>query len=60
MPGDARPGAAPPGADGGDVPITPYAPPRLDAQGRLTYLGEDGRRYVVASPPEVDPPPAAP
>jgi hypothetical protein len=54
------PGDAPPGADGGDVPITPYAPPRLDAQGRLTYLGEDGRRYVVASPPEGDPPPAAP
>lgn len=63
MPGDARPGDAPPGADGGDsgnAPITPHAAPRLDAQGRITYIGEDGRRYVVAAPPADDPPPAAP
>jgi hypothetical protein len=34
-----------------DSPITPHATPRHDAQGRLTYVGEDGRRYVVGAPP---------
>jgi hypothetical protein len=36
-------------------PITPHAAPSLDAQGRLTYIGEDGRRYVVGLPPDMDP-----
>jgi hypothetical protein len=34
-----------------DEPITPHATPLRDAAGRLTYIGEDGRRYVVAAPP---------
>jgi hypothetical protein len=60
MTGDARPGDAPPGEHGGDAPITPHATPRLDDEGRLTYVGEDGRRYVVAVPPPGEAPPAAP
>ncbi|MEB3156671.1 MAG: hypothetical protein VKO26_04455 [Cyanobacteriota bacterium] len=36
-------------------PITPHAAPTLDAQGQLTYIGEDGRRYVVGLPPDLDP-----
>lgn len=35
-------------------PITPHATPVLDAQGQLTYVGDDGRRYVVGLPPEAD------
>ncbi len=35
-------------------PITPHAAPRLDAEGQLSYIGEDGRRYVVGLPPDID------
>ena len=35
-------------------PITPHAGPTLDADGQLTYIGDDGRRYVVGLPPEAD------
>ncbi|MEB3260760.1 MAG: hypothetical protein VKP63_09065 [Cyanobacteriota bacterium] len=35
-------------------PITPHAAPSLDARGQLSYVGEDGRRYVVGLPPEID------
>jgi hypothetical protein len=35
-------------------PITPHAAPRLDEQGQLSYVGEDGRRYVVGLPPDID------
>ncbi len=35
-------------------PVTPHAGPALDGEGRITYVGEDGRRYVVGLPPEVD------
>jgi hypothetical protein len=35
-----------------DQPITPHAGPTVDAEGNLTYIGDDGRRYVVALPPE--------
>lgn len=37
-----------------DQPITPHAGPRLDEQGNLTYIGADGRRYVIGLPPEID------
>ncbi|MEY4298622.1 MAG: hypothetical protein RLZZ423_1801 [Cyanobacteriota bacterium] len=37
-----------------DQPITPHASPIFDADGHLTYVGDDGRRYVVASIPEAD------
>ena len=40
-----------------DEPITPHAAPQLDGEGRLTYIGEDGRRYIVAPPPPEDPAP---
>jgi len=36
-----------------DPPITPHAGPIFDPQGHLTYIGEDGRRYVVAAMPDV-------
>jgi hypothetical protein len=36
-------------------PITPHAAPSLDAEGQLSYIGEDGRRYVVGLPPDIDP-----
>lgn len=42
------------GEPGQDPPATPHAAPRLDEEGLLTYIGEDGRRYVVGVPPEVD------
>lgn len=51
MPGDPRPD--PPE---GDTPVIPHATPLRDAQGRLTYIGEDGRRYIVAPPPSDAPP----
>jgi hypothetical protein len=35
-------------------PITPHAAPSLDAEGQLSYIGEDGRRYVVGLPPDID------
>jgi hypothetical protein len=37
-----------------DPPITPHAAPSLDPEGQLTYIGEDGRRYVVGLSPEMD------
>lgn len=40
---------------GSEAPITPHAAPSLDAEGQLTYVGVDGRRYVVGLPPEIDP-----
>lgn len=47
--------ASDPDADaGGDHPITPHAAPVHDAEGRLTYIGADGRRYVVGLPPDCD------
>lgn len=33
-------------------PATPLTSPVLDAEGRLTYVGTDGRRYVVLGPSE--------
>lgn len=35
-------------------PITPHAGPIINADGELTYIGDDGRRYVVGLPPDVD------
>ena len=35
-------------------PITPHASPIIDIDGNITYIGEDGRRYVVGLPPEAD------
>lgn len=44
------------GADPEEAPpITPHAAPSVDADGQLTYVGEDGRRYVVGLPPDLDP-----
>jgi len=40
--------------DNGDHPVTPLTGPTLDAEGRLTYVGEDGRRYVVVEGVELD------
>jgi hypothetical protein len=40
--------------DDGDHPVTPLTGPTLDAEGRLTYIGEDGRRYVVVEGVELD------
>lgn len=37
-----------------DKPITPHAGPILDAEGQLTYIGDDGRRYVVGLPSEIE------
>ena len=37
-----------------EQPITPHAGPTLDADGNLTYVGDDGSRYVVGLPPDVD------
>lgn len=37
-----------------EQPITPYAGPVLDAEGNLTYIGVDGRRYVIGLPAEID------
>lgn len=37
-----------------DQPVTPHAGPVFDADGNLTYVGDDGRRYVVASMPDAD------
>lgn len=42
-------------ADGkGKSPVIPHAAPIRDAAGRLTYVGSDGLRYVVAEPPQAD------
>ena len=35
-------------------PITPVTGPVFDANGRLTYMGVDGRRYVVDEGAEFD------
>jgi len=35
-------------------PITPHAGPIFDGDGNLTYVGDDGRRYVVAAMPYAD------
>jgi hypothetical protein len=44
-----------PGTDGmEEQPVTPHAGPRIDAEGRITYVGDDGRRYVVGLPPDAD------
>lgn len=37
------------------TPVTPHATPSIDAAGTLSYVGDDGRRYVVAAPPEQPP-----
>lgn len=37
-----------------DSPITPHAAPIVNDDGQLTYIGDDGRRYVVGLPAEVD------
>ena len=37
-----------------DDPITPITGPKIDVEGRLTYMGEDGRRYVVKDGDERD------
>ena len=37
-----------------DNPITPHATPTVDAGGRLSYVGGDGRRYLVGLPADVD------
>ena len=37
-----------------EQPITPHAGPTFDAEGNLTYVGDDGRRYIVASMPDAD------
>ena len=37
-----------------ETPITPHAGPTLNAEGQLTYIGDDGRRYVVGIPPDCD------
>lgn len=46
-PNDTAPGE-------GKPPVVPHAAPILDAAGRLTYVGSDGLRYVVAEPPQAD------
>lgn len=37
-----------------DDPVTPHAVPIFDAEGNLTYIGDDGRRYVVGDLPDSD------
>jgi hypothetical protein len=37
-----------------DQPITPHAVPVFDANGNLTYVGDDGRRYVVGPLPALE------
>lgn len=51
MAGDPPPPDPHPGGPVDDAPVIPHAAPLRDAQGRLTYIGEDGRRYIVAPPP---------
>ncbi|MEB3331180.1 MAG: hypothetical protein VKI83_01630 [Synechococcaceae cyanobacterium] len=36
-------------------PVTPHAAPIFDGDGNLTYIGDDGRRYVVGLPEELTP-----
>jgi hypothetical protein len=35
-------------------PITPHAGPTVDEAGNISYVGDDGRRYVVGLHPEID------
>ena len=35
-----------------EQPITPHAVPLVDSDGQLTYIGDDGLRYVVGPVPE--------
>ena len=37
-----------------ELPITPHAAPTRNGDGQLTYVGDDGRRYVVGLPPDSD------
>ena len=37
-----------------DQPITPHAGPTVNDDGKLTYIGDDGRRYVVGLPVDID------
>lgn len=37
-----------------EMPVTPHAGPTLHADGQLSYVGDDGRRYVVGLPPDCD------
>ena len=37
-----------------DRTVAPISAPKLDDQGHLTYLGEDGQRYRVLDHPEID------
>ena len=37
-----------------EEPITPITGPILDLDGQLTYLGEDGQRYVVLDSLKLD------
>lgn len=39
------------GSAPGKPPVIPHAAPIVDREGRLTYVGSDGLRYVVAEPP---------
>jgi hypothetical protein len=41
-------------ADSGEGPVTPHAAPIVDSEGRLTYVGDDGLRYVVGLPADLD------
>ncbi len=45
----------PEGPPSGKPPVIPHAAPIVDREGRLTYVGSDGLRYVVAEPPPQDP-----
>ena len=40
--------------DNQQQPVTPLTGPVFDAEGRLTYMGVDGRRYVVVDGVDVD------
>ena len=37
-----------------EQPITPHAVPVFDAEGNLSYVGDDGRRYVVGPLPALE------
>lgn len=34
-------------------PVTPLTALRVDADGRLTYMGQDGQRYVILGDAEL-------
>jgi len=40
-------------AQGDPQPITPLTALRVDDQGRLTYMGQDGQRYVIVGNAEL-------